>query len=120
MSSFGVYEFGRWGWTLEALQEAASRGARFAAIGQAACESAGAFSSANTISYVQAVASGWGLTVPSGDITTNNNTTCGGVSGFSQVRISYVFNSAVRNFIPTGPNGTTLTQTSCYPNSTAG
>jgi Flp pilus assembly protein TadG len=120
MTSFGIYEFGRWSWTLEALQEAASRGARCAAIGQAACESSGAFNSGNTVTYVQGVAAGWGLTVPSGDITANNSTSCGGVSGFSQVQISYVFTSVVTKIVPTGTSGTTLTLSSCYPNTPAG
>jgi Flp pilus assembly protein TadG len=119
MTSFGIYEFGRWAWTLEVLQEAASRGARCAAIGQAACESSGAFNSGNTVSYVQGVASGWGLTLPSADVTANNSTSCGGITGFSQVQISYVFTSVVTKLIPTGPSGTTLTLTSCYPNTPA-
>ncbi|HEX4160124.1 MAG TPA: TadE/TadG family type IV pilus assembly protein [Rhizomicrobium sp.] len=120
MTSFGVYEFGRWAWSLEALQEAASRGARCAAIGQAACESSGAFSASSTASYVQTVAAGWGLTVPAGDITATNGTTCGGVSGFSQVQINYVFASVVNKIIPTGSAGKTLTLTSCYPDTPAG
>jgi Flp pilus assembly protein TadG len=120
MASFSVYEFGRWGWTYEALQEAASRGARCAAIGEAACESSGAFSSSSTVTYVQGVAQGWGLTVPSGDVTVNNSTTCGGNSGFSQVQITYVFSSVVKKIIPSGSSGTTMTLTSCYPNTPAG
>jgi hypothetical protein len=120
MTSFGIYEFGRWSWTLEALQEAASRGARCAAIGQAACESGGVFNSGSVVSYVQGVASGWGVTVPSADITTNNSASCGGVSGFSQVQISYVFNSVVNKLVPSGSAGTTLTLSSCYPNTPAG
>jgi Flp pilus assembly protein TadG len=116
MTSFGIYEFGRWSWTTEALQEAASRGARCAAIGQAACESSGSFSSSSTATYVQNVAAGWGVTVPTANITTNNSTTCGSVSGFTQVQIKYVFNSVVSKIIPSGATGTTLTLTSCYPN----
>jgi len=119
MSSLGIYEFGRWGWTYEALQEAASQGARCAAIGEAACESSGSFSASNTESYVQGVAAGWGLTVPTSDITVNNSTSCGTISGFSQVQISYVFTSVVTKIIPTGPSGTTVTATSCYPNTPA-
>jgi Flp pilus assembly protein TadG len=120
MTSFGIYEFGRWAWTMEALQEAASRGARCAAIGQSSCESSGSFSATSTASYVQTVAAGWGLTVPTSGITSNNSTTCGGVSGFSQVQISYVFSSIVTKVIPSGTGGTTLTLTSCYPNTPAG
>jgi Flp pilus assembly protein TadG len=120
MTSFGVYEFGRWSWTLEALQEAASRGARCAAIGQSACQSSGSFSSGNTATYVQGVAASWGITLPTGDIATNNSTSCGGVSGFSQVQINYSFASVVAKLIPTGTSGTMLTLSSCYPNSPAG
>jgi Flp pilus assembly protein TadG len=116
MTSFGIYEFGRWAWAYETLQEAVSRGARCAAIGQASCEASGAFSSSNTISYVQGVAAGWGMTVPTGEITVNNSTTCGGVSGFSQVQITYIFTSVVSRIIPTGSTGTAMTLTSCYPN----
>lgn len=118
--SFGVYEFGRWAWTLEALQESATSGARCVGIGQSACESSGAYSSGSTVSYVQGVAQSWGITVPSADITSNNSTSCGGVTGFSQVSISYVFTSVVAKIIPAGSSGTTLTVNSCYPNSSIG
>jgi len=116
MMSFGIYEFGRWAWTLEALQESASRGARCVGIGQSACESSGAYNSSSTVAYVQGVAAGWGISVPSADITSTNSTSCGGITGFSQVQISYVFNSAVAKIIPSGSSGTTLTVKSCYPN----
>ena len=116
MMSFGIYEFGRWAWTLEALQESVSRGARCVGISEAACESSGAYNAASTTSYVEGVAAGWGITVPAADITSTNSTSCGGVTGFSQVQISYVFTSVVTKIIPTGANGTTLTVTSCYPN----
>lgn len=119
MTSFGVYEFGRWAWTTEALQEAASRGARCAAIGQAACESSGAFNSGSTATYVQNVAASWGVTLPTANVTTNNNTTCGGVSGFTQVQITYVFSSVVNKVVPSGTSGSTMTLTSCYPNTPA-
>jgi Flp pilus assembly protein TadG len=120
MASFGIYEFGRWGWTLEALQESASAGARCAGIGQAACESGGAYSASSTASYVQGVATGWGLTVPTADISSSNSASCGGVTGFSTVTISYVFTSVVTKIIPTGTTGKTLTLTSCFPNTPAG
>jgi len=117
--SFGVYEFGRWAWTLEALQESATQGARCVGIGQSACESSGAYNSSSTASYVQTVAASWGITVPTADITTTNSTSCGGVSGFSQAQISYVFTTVVAKVIPAGTHGTTLTVTSCYPNNTS-
>jgi Flp pilus assembly protein TadG len=116
LASFGIYEFGRWAWTLEALQETATSGARCVGIGQSSCEASGTYNASSTATYVQNVALGWGLSVPAADITSTNSTTCGGISGFSQVQISYVFISVVPKFIPTGTNGTTLTVQSCYPN----
>lgn len=114
--SFGIYEFGRWAWTLEALQESAAAGARCVGIGQSSCEASGSYSSSSTVTYVQNIAAGWGLSVPSADITSTNSTTCGSVSGFSQVQISYVFFTAVPKYIPVPTGGTTLTVQSCYPN----
>jgi len=120
MVSFGIYEFGRWAWTLEALQESASSGARCVAIGEGACASGGAYSASNTVTYVQKVAAGWGLAVPAADITSTNSTSCGGVSGFSQVGISYVFSTVVPKFIPVGTGGATLSLSSCFPNNVSG
>ncbi|HEY1613542.1 MAG TPA: TadE/TadG family type IV pilus assembly protein [Rhizomicrobium sp.] len=113
--AYGVYEFGRMAWTLEALQESATQGARCAGIKQTSCETGGAFSSSATATYIQGVATGWGLTIPSADITATGSTTCAGVSGFAQVQISYVFNTTVANLLPSLANGATLTVKSCYP-----
>jgi Flp pilus assembly protein TadG len=112
----GVFEFARLYWTQEALQESATAGARCVGILQSSCASGGAYSSANAITYVQGVASNWGITIPTADITPTNSTSCGGTSGFSQVQIVYTFNTLVPNIIPISPSGQNLTVTSCYPN----
>ena len=71
MLVFGAIEFGRVLWTEQALQETALAGARCMAIAQGtnpngSCTSSGSYSSTGkTKTYMQNVASGWGLTVPS-------------------------------------------------------
>lgn len=65
---FGTVEFGRLLWTEQALQETAIAGARCMAILQSACTAGGRYySSANTTTYVQQVASQWGVTLQTGD-----------------------------------------------------
>jgi len=77
MFLFGTIEFGRLLWTEQALQETAIAGARCMAIAQgttqsSACASGGTYSSTTTNSYIQTIASGWGLSIPSSAITLNN------------------------------------------------
>ncbi|MGH7085335.1 MAG: TadE/TadG family type IV pilus assembly protein [Acetobacteraceae bacterium] len=113
---FGTIEYGRLLWTREALQETATVGARCMALTQSACASGGSYNAANTTSYIQGVASHWGLTIPSGNITLNNNATCGGTTGFSAVLITTTFTSAVPRIVLLPAGGVTLNASACYPN----
>jgi len=110
----GIYEFGRACWDLEALQESAAQGARCIGVHQSSCYTSGAFDSSATVTYVQNVANGWGLSVPSADITPTQSTTCGTVAGFAQIQISYSFSTVVGNLIP-ALNNQTLNVSSCFP-----
>lgn len=110
----GIFEFGRACWTLEALQESAVQGARCIGVHETGCYSSGSFDASGTISYVQGVAQGWGITVPTADITPTQSTTCGTVAGFSQIQISYNFSTVVGNLIPSLSNET-LSVASCFP-----
>ena len=85
----GIFEFGRACWTMEALQESAAQGARCVGVKSSSCYSGGAYSASATTTYIQTVANGWGISVPSRNITPTQTTTCGSVSGFAQVQISY-------------------------------
>ena len=91
---------------------------------QSACATAstgGSFSSSNTTSYVQQVAGGWGLSVPSSGISLNNAAACGGMpSGFSQVTITYRFQTAVPRLLVALAGGDNLTLTACFPNQQTG
>jgi Flp pilus assembly protein TadG len=111
----GVVEFGRACWTLEALQESAAQGARCVAVQSSSCYSGGSYSASTTESYIQNVASGWGIAVPTADITPTQSTTCAGVSGFAQIQISYTYSTVVGALIPSLKNEP-MTVTSCFPN----
>jgi Flp pilus assembly protein TadG len=102
---FGIFEFGRLLWTREALQETATAG--------------GSYSAANTTSYIEGVASNWGMTLASANIALNSNATCAGVTaanGFSNVTITYTFQSIAPDIVTALSGGTTLTTTACFPN----
>lgn len=114
---FGTLEFGRALWTQQALQETAIAGARCMALPQSGCATAAyAYSSADTIIYIQGVASQWGISLPSANITQNNAATCGGASGFSQVELTFTFQSVVPNLVQIATGGIPLSATACFPN----
>ena len=115
--TLGVVEFGRACWTLEALQESAQQGARCVAVQSSSCYSGGAYSSSTTQTYVRNVASGWGISVPTADITPTQSTTCAGVAGFAQVQISYTYSTIVGALIPS-LRSEPMTVNSCFPDDT--
>jgi Flp pilus assembly protein TadG len=112
----GAMEYGRLLWTKQALQEAAIAGARCMGVLATGCASGGAYSASNTTSYIQGVASGLVLTVPSAGVTLNRAASCAGVSGFSSVTLSYTFQAAVPVLLGAGSSAMPLTATACFPN----
>ncbi len=113
---FGVIEYGRLYWTIDVLQQTAIAGARCMGIRETNCAAGGVYSASNTTTYVQNVASQWGLTLPTGDINLNNNATCGNVTGLSQVQITYTFRSVVPALVRLSSSGNTVTTAACFPN----
>ena len=77
---FGVTEFGWYMWTANALQQTAIQSARCMGVVATNCASGAAYSSTNTLSYVQSVASTYGVTVPTAGVTLSRAATCGGAS----------------------------------------
>lgn len=117
--TLSALEFGRLEWTREALQETATAGARCMGMSTTSCASSGAYSSTNTMTYVEGVASNWGVTLTNSNITLNNNTTCAAITapnGFSTVAITYTFQSIVPNEVKALTGGTALSATACFPN----
>jgi Flp pilus assembly protein TadG len=113
---FGIIEFGRLLWTREALQETAAAGARCMAVLSSSCASGGAVSTSLTTSYIQSLASGDAISLPSSAITLNSSATCAGVTGFSEVVITYTFNTILPVFLPQLGAGLTVSTSACFPN----
>jgi Flp pilus assembly protein TadG len=122
MLIFGTTEFGRLLWTEQALQETAIAGARCVAIAQSPtsnptsspCASGGSYSPASATTYIQKVASGWGLSLPPSNISANPAGS-GGCAGLSQVTLTSMFTSVVPSLVQFG-GGITLSASACYPN----
>jgi Flp pilus assembly protein TadG len=124
MLVFGCLEYGRLLWTEMALQQTAMAGARCMAIAQATVQNSSSctsgspatYSSSSTTSYIESVASGWGLTLTNSEVSLNNAATCGGVSPSSQVMLTTTFTTPVPQLVLLAAGGTSLTATACYPN----
>jgi Flp pilus assembly protein TadG len=108
-----TFEAGRAVWTLEALQDSAIQGARCVGVQSSSCYASGAFSSASVVAHVQHVAQAWGVSVPSSAIVATQDTNCGNVPGFSEVRISYTFSTVAGKLIP-ALNSVPLSASSCF------
>ncbi len=114
--TFGIFEFGRMFWDYEALQQTAIAGARCMGIRASSCASGGTYNAGNTTTYIQGIASGWGLTIPSGNITLSNSATCAGVSGLSRVQLTYAFTTVLPQILVSLASGEALTASACFPN----
>ena len=115
---FGAMEYGRLLWTKQALQESAIAGARCMGLLASGCASAGVYSATGTTTYVQGVASGLTLAVPTANVTLDRAAACAGVSGFSSVTISYTFQAAVPVLLGSASSAMPLSATACFPNNT--
>jgi Flp pilus assembly protein TadG len=113
--TFGTIEFGRLIRIREALQMTANQGARCMGVLSSSCASGSAYNSANTTSYIQGVASGWGVTLTASNLTLTNNA-ASPCSGLSQVTINYTFSTAVPALLTMLSGGTALTTRACFPN----
>ena len=111
----GFVEFGRLTWTFEVLRDVASEGARCMGLGANACAASGAYSAANTTSYIVSLATARGVAISAATIALNNAATCGGASGFSQVTITYHFTTVAPALLPSLVNGFTVPASACFP-----
>jgi Flp pilus assembly protein TadG len=112
----GISEFGRFFWTAQSLQRVATRGARCVGLLQSDCAVASAYSASATISYVQAQAQNYGVTLTSAMIVPSASATCGGVTNFASIRINYTFTTLVPTLIPALAAGLPVTAKACFPN----
>jgi len=115
---FGTIEFSRFLWTREALQSAANAGARCMGVVQPDCATSGAYSADKTNTYIIDQASTLSVPLTASNLTLSHAATCAGVTGFSQVSISYTFETAVPQLLGSLAGGVPLTATACFPNQT--
>lgn len=119
MVLMGTIEFARMYWTQSALQQTAAAGARCLGVLQADCAQNGVYNATNTISYISGIAATDGIVLTTTNITVSNNTNCSGLSGFSSVRITYTFATALPGFLSALMNGPNLSAQACFPNQSA-
>jgi Flp pilus assembly protein TadG len=118
---FGTIEFGRVLWTREALQMTAVEAARCMGILASSCASAGAYSSTDTTSYVESVATTWGITLSSSNMTLtrdSTNTACAPTNGtpnVSEVTLTYTFQTMVPGLLSM-LSSRSLEGHACFPN----
>ena len=110
----GTMEFGRVMWTREALEQTAITGARCMGLSQSSCGMGGVYSAGMTQNYVIAQATQWGVTLTSDNIMLDNSATCGGVAGFSQVKLAYTFKTVLPQLINALANAD-LKAVACFP-----
>ena len=115
MLMFAVCEYGRLMYAQEGVQETAIAGARCIGIHNASCSANGVYDASSATTFIQSEAQQWSLTVPNSGITVTTPTNCGGVSGFTQVQVSYTFQSAMPQLMGLLAAGTVLTATACFP-----
>lgn len=112
----GTIEFGRMYWAQHVLEQTATAGARCVGVLLPGCTQNGVYNAASTVTYISGIAATDGIVLAGTNITVNNNTSCSGLSGFSTVKISYTFSTALPGFITALANGPNLSAQACFPN----
>lgn len=113
---FGICEYGRLMWTREALHQTAISGARCMGIIQPGCSAGGVYNAAATTSFVRAQSAAWAIALTANDVALERTASCGGVSGFSKLTVTYSFKSLVPKLLDALGSSRQLTATACFPN----
>ena len=122
MLLFGVFEYGRYLWTVNALQQTVTQTARCMGLlnpysaSAYGCATGTAFDASKTRNYGEVLAGAYGITLADSNITLNAAAACGGLADFSQVQIIYVFNTYLPQIVPSMSAGYTINETACFPN----
>ena len=125
MLIFGTFEFGRLLWIKQALQMTAVAGARCIGVLASSCTSgAGAYNENNTKSYIEGVASNWGISLVAADVVATDNATSGLCSGKSshiaRVTINYTFTTVVPGLLTAIAGDVALTGKACFSKQAVG
>ena len=118
----GVFEYGRYLWTVNALQQTVTVTARCAGLlapasaGVAGCATSGAFDSSQTKAFAEQLAGSYGVSLADSNLTVSHSATCSSLSGFSQVSLNYTFTTFVPGLVKAMANGYTISESACFPN----
>ena len=116
--SMGIIEYGRLSWTREALQGVAIEGARCMGVQAINCGSGGVYNATTTTGFLTGKAAVWDIALTPGSFVLDRTATCGGVTGFSQVTISYGFVTVVPLLLTQLGASVPLVVQACFPNQT--
>ena len=75
----------------------------------------GVYNQSSAVAFIQSEAQNWGITIPSANIHISTATSCNGVSGFSQVQLTYTFQSFIPALIDVLSTGQVITGSACFP-----
>lgn len=123
MLVLGVFEFGRYLWTVNALQQTVSMTARCVGVlepytshASPGCAASGVYNSADAKSFAEQLAGSYGVTLADSNLTISNSATCSGLGAFSQVQLTYTFNTYLPNVVKAMAAGYTISESACFPN----
>lgn len=113
---FGTVEFGRLMWARQALEETATRGARCMGIPQEACTRDGGYDPAATRAYIVEAGRAIGIDIEPGNVELDRAASCSGLSGFSRVRVTVEFRTALPGVVSSLGVPRDLVTEVCFPN----
>lgn len=114
----GGIDYGLYLWTANALQQTAIQTARCMGVLSSGCSASGAYSSTNATTFAQGVASGYGLTLPTANISLSVAGACGATgTDNASVTISYTFSGIAPGMMP-GIQSQAMSAQACFPNQT--
>ena len=112
----GGIDYGLYLWTANALQQTAIQTARCMGVLQSGCSTAGAYSVSAATTFAENLASAYGLTLTSANISLNAAAACGGQGADnSSVTLSYTFTGVAPGLVP-GISSKPVTAQACFPN----
>jgi Flp pilus assembly protein TadG len=112
----GVCEFGRLLWVRQGLERVAIAGARCVGMGVSSCQVSGAYDATATQTYIVSEAANWRLTLAGSNVAVTTSTTCGNVTGMTQVTLSYTFQTVIPGLLPVIASGDQISASACFPN----
>lgn len=85
-------------------------------IPQLECEDEGVYSAFKAIVFAEDKGAGWLVNLDPTSIALNNDANCYGLEGFSQVKLTYRFATALPDLLTSLAGGTALMAQACYTN----